>query len=98
MSNDYILSVIQGYADKCLREPQRWLPREYFEQRSYQKWAVNEILKSIKDSEVIPPVMVVENFIRKMDDFSCKNQKTSIIFSTAHDIAEDILDVLLAVR
>lgn len=98
MNNDYILSVIREYADECLKEPRYRLPRGCFEQRSYQKWAVDEILKSIERSKFIPPIMVVENFIRKMDDFSCRNKKTSFIFSVAHDMAEDILDVLIAMK
>ncbi len=98
MSNDYILSVIREYADECLREPRRRLPRGCFEQRSYQKWAVDEIVKSIESSRFTPPIMVVEDFIRKMDDFSCSNHKNSIIFSIAHDVATDILDMLIAMQ
>lgn len=98
MGNDYILSVIREFADECLKEPQYRLSRGCFEQRSYQRWAVDEILKNIEESKFTPPVLVVEDFIRKMDDFSCKNKKAGIIFSVARDVAIDILDVLIAMK
>ncbi|WP_297183047.1 hypothetical protein [uncultured Phocaeicola sp.] len=98
MDNDYILSVIREYADECLKEPVWHISRDWFKQISYSRWAVDEILKRIEESKFTPPIMVVEDFIRKMDDFSCKNKKTSIIFSVAHDMAENILDVLIAMK
>lgn len=98
MNNDYILSVIREYADECLREPRCRLPRGCFEQRSYQKWAVDEIIRNIESSKFTPPIMVVESFIRKTDSFSCSNHKNSIIFSIAHDVATDIFDMMLAMR
>lgn len=98
MSNDYILSVIWEYADESLREPRCRLPRGCFEQRSYQKWAVDEIVRDIASSKFTSPVMVVENFIHKMDGFSRRNYKNRIIFSIAYDVATDILDMLLALR
>lgn len=98
MSNDYILSVIRECADEYLKEPGWRMSKEWFKQVSYSRWAVGEILKSIEESRFTPPIMVVEDFIRKMDDFSCRNKKTSIIFSVAHDMAENILDVLIAMK
>lgn len=96
MNNDYILSAIREYADEYLKEPAWRLPKDWFKHISYSRWAVEEILKSIENSKITSPITVVENFIRKMDDFSCSNQETSIIFSVAHDLAVDILDVLIA--
>lgn len=98
MSNDHILSAIREYVDECMREPKWRMSKEWFRQVSYSRWAVGEIMKSIEESRFTPPIMVVEDFIRKMDDFSCRNKKTSIIFSVAHDMAENILDVLIAMK
>lgn len=98
MSSDYILSVIREYADERLREPRRRLPQGCFEQRSYQKWAVDEIIRSIERSKSVPPITVIEDFIYKMDDFSRSSRKRSMMFSVAHDVAADILDLLLAMK
>lgn len=98
MSNDYILSVIRGYADEYLKEPRRRMLKDWFKQVSYSRWAVDEILKRIEKNGSTPPVLIVEDFIRKMDVFSCRNRRAGIIFSVAHDMAENILDVLIATK
>lgn len=98
MGNDYILSVIQEYVDERLKEPGWGMSRDWFKQISYSRWAADEIIKNIRESRYTPPIQVVEDFIRKMDDFSCKNSKTSIIFSVAHDMGENILDFLIAMK
>ncbi len=98
MNNDRVLSVIQEYADECLKGPSWRMSKARFKQVSYSRWAIDEIVKSIEASRSVPPVVVVEKFIRKMDDFSCRNDKTSIIFSVAHDMAENILDILIAMK
>lgn len=99
MGNDYILSVIREYADAYLRKEPTWrMQRGWFEMRSYGRWAVDEILRNLEMSKESPPIQVVEAFVRKMDDFSCRNRKASIIFSIAHDMAENILDVLIGMK
>ena len=98
MDNDYILSVIQEYADEHLKEPGFGMSRDWFKRVSYSRWAADEIIKNIRESRHIPPILVVKDFIRKMDNFSSRNRKTRIIFSVAHDMAEDILDVLIAMK
>lgn len=97
MSNHYILSVIQEYADEHLKEPAWRMKKGWFEHTSYNRWAVDEIIKNIRESKM-PPILAVENFIRKMDDFSRQNPKTKIIFSAARDMAENILDILTAMK
>ncbi len=98
MSNDYILSVIRGYADEYLKEPRWRISKDWFKQISYSRWAVDEILKRIEKNGSTPPVLIVEDFIREMDVFSCRNRRAGIIFSVAHDMAENILDVLIATK
>lgn len=94
MDKNYILSVIQKYAEERNCCQQHFSPSN-----SYRKWAVNEILRSIRESEcVLPPIMIVEDFIHKMDDFSCKNNKSSFIFSIAYDVAIDVFDILTAIK
>ena len=93
MNNDYILSAIREYADEWLKEPRWHLPKGHFEQRSYQKWAVNEVIKYIRESETVSPIEAVEKFVYKMNALS---RKKNVIFSIAYDVATDILDFLIA--
>lgn len=74
----------------------RW-PRgeSYFIQASYSKWAVIELLVCIQNDDKTPPIIIAEEFVRKMDDYSCVNSKNSLIFSIAKDAAMDVLDLLL---
>lgn len=66
---------------------------EAFAQRSYQIWAIDEILSEINKSSS-PVSLIVESFAKKMDSYSCSG-KSGWIFSVAHDIALWILDNLL---
>lgn len=95
MDKERVISAVREYADTYLKAPKWRMQRGRFELASYNRWAADEILRSIEESGSVPPVMVVEDFIRRMDDFSCRNGKGSTIFSVAHDMAENILDILL---
>ena len=70
----------------------------HFVQYAYSEWAVREIIESIQKNKSKPPIAVVEDFVRKMDEYSCVNQDTSRIFSIAKDSAMDILDMLIVMR
>lgn len=98
MDKNYILSVICDYANEYLREPRKRLPKGCFEERSYRIWAIEELLKQVDKYGDDSPVAVVENFICKMNAFSRRNRKAGIIFSIARDVAEDILDILAAMK
>lgn len=89
--------IIQDYI-LDLKEPRNHYQRSQFKQSSYSIWAANEVLKYIKDHSSLPPVIAIEDFIYKMDIYSCTNPNNSFIFSVAHDIAEDILDIFLAME
>lgn len=88
------IAVITGYIVK-LREPVSNWRSSKFKQSSYAKWAAKEVLRYVKEHDSVPPIMAIEEFIRKMDKYSCMNTKSSYMFSVAHDIAEDILDLFL---
>ena len=81
-----------------LKEPGSKWPRGRFEQQSYSRWAINELIFYIYKSEPMPTIQAVEEFIRKMDDYSCRSQHTSFAFSVAHDIAVSVLDILIAMN
>lgn len=98
MSTDYILEIIREYAEEQFSKELRChLRRKYFEQRSYQMWAVNEILGYIEKSEY-PPIIALEIFIDETSSFSCRNPKTKNIFLIAHSVATEIFDMLSAME
>lgn len=66
------------------------------EQESYSRWAINEILTLLENSDNTPPLIVIEQFRDKMDRYSCINPRTSYVFSCAKDIAEWIIDLLIS--
>lgn len=53
MDKSYILSVIRDFAEERLRvESSNWYwAHDYIQLKSYQKWAVKEIMKCIVESE-----------------------------------------------
>lgn len=70
---------------------------EYFDFRNCSIWAATEVLRYVKQHSEIHPLISIEDFARKMDAYSCIDRKTSMIFSIAHDVAEDILDIFLTI-
>lgn len=94
------ISVIEEYMFD-LFEPGRNWPKYEFRKRSYGRWAAEEILKSIKRHPDISPMQTVEEFVRATDKFSGiehDERNDSFIFSVAHDVATDILDILRAMN
>lgn len=94
MTKNYILKRIQNIAYMSLNEPTWGMSQGCFEQRAYAKAAVDEIVREIKKSDT-PPYMVVEDFMKKMDDYALRNVHTSRMFSIAYDMAKYILDELI---
>jgi hypothetical protein len=95
-----VVSAIEEYMFD-LFEPGRNWPKYEFRKRSYGRWAAEEILKSIQHHTDIPPMQIVEEFVRRTDEFSGiehDERNDSFIFSVAHDVATDILDILRAMN
>lgn len=82
----------------CLRQSKRISNyRGYsLEQESYNRWAARELLSRLEKDRVTPPLILIEEFRDQMDDYSCVNIRTSYVFSCAKDMAEWIIDLLLA--
>lgn len=94
------ISVIQEYMYD-LFEPGRTWPKYEFRKRSYAWWAASEILKCVQTNQNIPPMKMVEDFVRKTDEYSGvdhDDRNDSFIFCVAHDVATDILDILRAMN
>lgn len=95
---DYILSAIKREAKNYLKEPDCGFSKERFREWSYRKWAIKDILKRIESSSFSPPIMIVEDYISKMNDYSCRNAKSSRVFAVAYDTAVWIMDILLSIK
>lgn len=95
--NEETILVIIKYIAEYLFEPDANWPKSWFNQRTYSRWAANEILGLVIDNPLTQPSMVIDEFLVKMSYYSCmsENQNISIIFSTAVDTAEDILCLVL---
>jgi hypothetical protein len=94
--NDRAITAIENYMEECLFEPRLNWPKCTFDQQSYSRWAANEILGLIMDHPFTQVDTIVEEFMLKMDYFSCvaKDPNISIIFSIAKGTAEDIFDIV----
>lgn len=92
--NEQAILIIKNYM-KRLKRPKGGIRMPHFEQLSYSRWAANELLNCVMKQSSKTPVKVIEEFISKMDMYSCMNSNASFMFSVAHDTAEDILDVFL---
>lgn len=84
-----------------LFEPGPNWPKYEFSKRSYARWAAMEVLKCIQNHPDRTSTEIVEDFVRKMDEYSGvehDNRNDSFIFYVAHDVATDILDILRAMN
>lgn len=66
------------------------------QQESYSRWAAREILVRLEKNRTTPPLILIEEFRDQMDNYSCVNIRTSYAFSCAKDMAEWIIDLLIA--
>lgn len=65
-------------------------------QKSYYKWALNELIYILKSDDKTPPLILIEEFLRKMDHYSVINSDTSYMFSCAKDATEWVIDTLIS--
>lgn len=93
MNKEYIYKVLRQQAIEWTGYPTWGLKKEYFQNISYHNWAVNEVLKQIRESSK-PPQLVIAEFMKKMDDFSKLKKETRNQFEVARDAAEWMLDVI----
>lgn len=93
--NEAVILIIESYIREHLFDPASSWPKYYFKERSYSRWVANEILERVKEQKTTPPIIVIEDFIRELDDCSCGNENNKLIFSIARDAAEDMLNLFL---
>lgn len=94
MNNSDVLKIIRYYC-YTIPETKRSSNKYQFNQCSFSKWATDELYLYIKKRPETPALISIEEFIKKMDEYACLNINVSYIFSIAHDIAEDILDIFI---
>lgn len=88
--NKDAVTAIDRYISEYLFEPFWNWPPYWFEERSYSRWAANEILERVKNSQE-PPTEVIKDFIRTLDKLSDTDGSSRRIFMTAKEEAECIL-------
>ncbi|MBQ8135454.1 MAG: hypothetical protein IJ192_13800 [Clostridia bacterium] len=62
---------------------------------SYMRWAAMELLTELCIYEDIPPLIVLENFRDKMNEYAKLNVKTTFIFSVGSKTAEYFINLLI---
>lgn len=94
---DEAIQKILKYEEEVLFEPGLHWPKKKIQERSYARWAAEEILLSIMDHPFTEPDMIIEEFIIKMECFLhiSENTTANSIFTIAENTAEDILGLIL---
>lgn len=89
--NDVSVSVIQAYIDECLFDPKRNWPDCEFLRRSYSRWAANEVLRRVQNSNE-NPLYIFDEFIAELEDYADQSEDKSVrfIFDTAKETIEDL--------
>ena len=67
--NDEAIQKIMNYTNMHLFEPGENWPKSAIMERSYERWAVDEILLAIMDHPMTEADLVIEGFILKMELF-----------------------------
>lgn len=89
------IETVRYCLGKSLTTTAKW--RGYsLAQESYSRWAGREIMVRLLRDNTTPPLIIIEQFRDQMDDYSCRNVHTSYMFSVAKDMAEWIIDLLIA--
>ena len=75
--NDEIIQKILNYTNEHLFEPGVNWPKSAIMERSYERWAVDEILLALMDHPMTEADLVIEGFILKMELFSLPVGRTN---------------------
>ena len=96
--NDEAIQKIMNYTNMHLFEPGENWPKSAIMERSYERWAVDEILLAIMDHPMTEADLVIEGFILKMELFLylSENPANNHIFQVAENTAETLLGLILS--
>lgn len=93
--DDKALMAISNYMDDHHVNRDCLYFRKQFERDSYITWAASELASRIMDKPYESSVMIVEEFMYEMAMYACAApEKHSLIFQTAVEVSEKILDAL----
>lgn len=94
MRKSYILMVLKEIAVQYYPEPHAGLPRKIFYERSVNKWACNEILHELKESNR-PAIETLENFVTKVTCYANDPYDDHRhIFLACADVAKTMINIL----
>lgn len=95
-SKQFVLRKIRREWMRCYGCPRFGMSKDQMEQISIHNWAVEEILNRIEKSDRNNYLTIVENFIKKMDEYACNGKSKGHWFSIAKDAGEWVLDILIS--
>ena len=84
-----VIYIIQYCLNKSLQDCS-------FEQGSYLKWTVNELLDRLRENPEVTPLIIIKDFRNQMEEYSKVNPDTSLVFKSGKDLAEWIINLLIA--
>ena len=95
MTMKELQTLVQNYHDE-LEYTHPFVNSDQFLTNSYSKWACEELLTEIKKSKDLPfdlePFELLNSFCEKMKRFAYMNSKNSLIFVTASETAEYLIE------
>lgn len=62
---------------------------------SYMRWASKELLAELSIHEDMPPLIVLENFRDRMNEYTKLNAEAAFIFSIGSNTAEYFINLLI---
>ena len=85
------IQVIKGHLDWLENQVISTYYEDQFAQNCYAKSALKHLYILLKENPETPSSILIEEYASKMDEYSCINEQSSIIFSVAHDISLAVL-------
>lgn len=95
--NERDVSIICDYI-LDLKEPKAWLRPSAFANRSYARWAANEILRRVRLNPSVPAEIVISNFAKKMSLYAKDNPRNKRIYDTAYFVTMDLIEIFQSMK
>ncbi len=89
--NSVVLQIL-NYIEGVLFEPNISWPDDIFEERSFARWAADDILDLVIHNPTIPPDIVISIYLAQVQEYA--EQYGAKMFSVAATTAEDILELI----
>lgn len=92
--SDFVKDIIDYYAVLYKNQHRVFYDKREYKQNINDSWAITELREYLLQHIDQPLIQTLEEFQEEMRQFSCKtsNEKASILFSSAYDIATDMID------